>query len=581
MKLLPFCLAFLLALTTARPHVATAQNAPNWALALTSLEVTRITNVAIDAANNTFVAGSLRGPATFGTQPLPTGGTTLPNGFLARLDASGNVQWVRYLAAANSGTAGFLTSMVLDAAGNIVVGGSYALGGLVLGAFTLPANANSPASSNGLVAKFDPAGNVLWAQAVTDGKTPFNVTAVATDAVGTVYAAIASNVAPYVGGMGIRMFSATGVAGGNYDFLGVTGIPATSPQGVYASIDELRVNLATGQLGAVGQFQGKLTLRAAVGATAALEFISPPEPQTGSFVMGLAPTGAPEWAQVLTSTGFSQNGRTGSFYNKMLGITPLGTGFAVAGGYLGAGTLAGTTLPGSASSDNLTGVLARFDGQGLLQWTQPITGGGVSGSGAIATALTTDAAGQLHVAGFFVGQLSTNGGGLTSVSGADLLLLRYSAQGQLLGAQRDGSFGDEYPTSLALDATGQPRVAGYFNGTSSFGGTVLATGPRQNGFVARLARTPLATRAVSPAQAALQVFPNPSAGAPELRVNLLPGTGTTTLRLLDALGRPVHTQTIPALRATATVPTAAVAAGHYVLQVIGNEGVATRSVIVE
>ena len=128
------------------------------------------------------------------------------------------------------------------------------------------------------------------------------------------------------------------------------------------------------------------------------------------------------------------------------------------------------------------------------------------------------------------------------------MLLHYSDQGQLPGSQRDGSYGSERPSALVLDATGQPRVAGTILGTCSFGGVVMASGSQANGFVARVGRTPLAARTASPAQVALQVFPNPSASASELRVSPLPGPGLTTLRLLNALGRTVHTQTIPVLR---------------------------------
>lgn len=204
----------------------------------------------------------------------------------------------------------------------------------------------------------------------------------------------------------------------------------------------------------------------------------------------------------------------------------------------------------------------------------------MSGSGALARAVATDATGQLHVTGLFGGHLAANGGGLTSAGGADVFVLDYSDQGQLLGAQRDGSYGDESPYALAIDPNGQPRIAGDITGTCSLGGTVLATGPRQNGFVARLARTPLATRATSAAAAALQVFPNPSTGASALQVNLLPGAAPVTMRLLNTLGQQVHGQVVPARVGTATVPTAGLAPGHYVLQVVGAEGVATRGVLV-
>lgn len=580
-------LAGLLATGAIRPIAATAQNAPSWTKPLISdvsgSDFAQITRVVVDASNYTFVSGYLNGPATLGTSPIPVGGTQLHNGFVARLDPQGAVQWVRALATAGSGIETEVNGLALDAAGNAVLCGAYSNGALALGAFTLPAN-STPTRENGLVAKLSPAGNFLWAQAVASTTESITTTATAVDAAGTIYVATNNyGASSYAVGLGLRSFSAAGVPSAITDYPGITGTPTNSPLGVFGSILELVVNPTTGQLGAVGDFQGTLTLRTAGSAGPALTFSSPPEPQKGAFVVGLSPTGAPQWAQALTSTGMSLNGRTGSFLNRLNAVVPAGTGFAIVGGYLGAGNLAGTTLPGSNTSDNITGVLARLDGQGGLLWTRAISGDGQSGSGAVANALATDATGQLQVAAFFIGQLAADGGGQISAGGADLLLLSYTSQGQLLGTQRDGSFGDEYPSALALDPTGQPRVAGYFIGTCSVAGMTIASGPRQrNGFVARLSRTPLlATRAGSATDAALQVFPNPSSGGAALQVKLLASATPTAVRLLNVLGQPVHQQQVPARIATATVPTAGLAPGRYVLQVLSAEGVATRGVMVE
>jgi hypothetical protein len=587
MKILRFLsLAALLAAGVARPFAATGQN--SWVKPLTSdvvgTDFAYISRVVVDASNYTFVSGYLNGSATLGGVAVPVGGTQLRNGFVARLDPQGNVQWIRALAVAGSGIEADVTGLALDAAGNAVFCGAYRNGALALGSITLPANTN-PAQTNGVVAKLSPTGSFLWAQALSANAAPESLatTAVAVDAAGAVYVATntfgASNFAV---GMGLRSFSNSGVPGVGTDYPGISGTSVNSPLGVFGSILSLVVNPVTGQLGAVGDFQGTLTLRAAGSAGPALTFSSPREPQKGAFVAGLSAAGAVQWAQEQTSTGMSQNGRTGSFLNRLTGLVPAGTGFAVAGGYLGAGTIGGTALPGSATSDNINGVLARLDGQGMVQWTRAISGDGQPGSGAVASALATDATGQLQVAALLVGQVAANGGGHASAGGADVLLLSYSSQGQLLGTQRDGSFGDEYPVSLAIDPTGQPRVAGYFNGTGSLGGVVITSGPRQpNGFVARLSRTPLVTRATSAAAAALQVFPNPSSGGAALQVKLLPGAAPTAIRLLNVLGQPVHQQQVPARTATATVPTARLAPGRYVLQVVNAEGVATRGVLVE
>ena len=503
-------------------------------------------------------------------------------GELARLDPQGAVQWVRCLAAAGSGIAAIVTGLALDAAGNAVLCGAYANGSLPLGSFTLPANP-AAARHTGVVAKLDPTGSVLWAQALADPAASLVATAAAVDAAGTAYVAVSTHgAAPYAAGMGLRSFSNSGAPGPDYSFPGVSGTAAMNPFGVFGAVLEMVVNPMTGQLGVVGDFQGTLTLRAA-GTGPALAFTSPPEPRPGAFVASLLPTGAPQWALELTSTGRSLNGMTGSFLNKLPAIAPAGTGFVVAGGYLGAGNLGGTALPGSATSDNVTAVLARLDGQGGVQWTRAVSGSGLPDSGALAFAVATDAAGEVHVAGFMVGQLAADGGGLASAGGSDLLLLRYSPQGQLLGAQRDGGFlANEYPSALALDAAGQPRLAGYFTGTASIGGTVLSSAPQQkNAFVARLARTPLGARAASAAQAALQVYPNPGTTASALQVHLLPGAAPAILRLLNSLGQQVHGQAVPARAATATVPTTGLEPGRYVLQVVSAESVATRGVVVE
>ena len=77
-----------------------------------------------DASNYTFVVGDTRGAAAFGTQPIPVGGAQLFNGFVARLDLVGNVQWVRYLAPVGSGLETSMQDLALDAAGKAVVAGS-------------------------------------------------------------------------------------------------------------------------------------------------------------------------------------------------------------------------------------------------------------------------------------------------------------------------------------------------------------------------------------------------------------------------------------------------------------------------
>jgi hypothetical protein len=566
-----------LAMVAVAPVAASAQGGP-WALTVASPAATRITRVATDAGGHTYVAGYVNGAATFGAQPIAVGGGQLSNGFVACLDAQGAVQWMRYLAADGSGMQAVVSGLALDADGNVFFCGSYRSGSLRLGSTTLPQNTAS-GFDNGLVAKLDPSGKVLWAQPIIEPGNTLQATALDVDAAGTAHVAVSSQNTALASGLGMRTFATTGTPGPRYDFPGVSGTPTANPFGVFGNITDVAVNAATGQVGIVCEFQGTLTLHAA-GPAPALAFTSPPEPRKGALLAALTPAGAPQWAQELTSTGY-QNGTISSSLNQLNDMAPAGTGFVAVGAYLGAGTLGGAPLPGSAASDNPTAVLARFDAQGQLQWSRAVSGDGTPGSGAVLRAVVTDAAGQMHVAGVFGGHLAANGLGLTSSGNGDALLLRYSDQGQLLGGQRDGSYGIARPYALALDPTGQPVMAGEILGTVSLGGTVLNSGNLANGFVARLARTPLAARAAEETRAALQVYPNPSAGAAALHIGLSPSATPATLRVLNALGQVVRSQPVPAHTALVTVPTAGVVAGRYVVQLISSDGVATRGMVVE
>ncbi|MFD2721951.1 T9SS type A sorting domain-containing protein [Hymenobacter monticola] len=550
-------------------------SAQGWAKSVYSPGNTHFNRVVVDASGATVAVGYYSSAATYNGQSLPLNGQ-LNSALVTKLDAQGAVQWTTALATSGTGTAARAEDVALDATGNTVVCGTYS-GTLTLGTFALPANVIG-SRANGFVAKLSPGGTVLWAQAITDSNMSTNADAVAVDATGMVYVAISNQPSALVAGMGLRLFSAAGVPGAQVDFPGVSGVAATSPLGVYGYISALTVNATTGQLAAIGEFQGTLTLRAG-GTLPALAFTSPPEPQQGAFVMGLTTAGAPQWAQELTSTGYVNGGQR-SYLNRLRGLCASGSGFAVAGGYQGAGTLAGQPLPGSATTRGAVAVLGQFDAQGRLQWAQAVAGNGAAGNEATAGAVACDAAGQLHLAGLFAGQLAASEGGLSSTGNADLFLLRYSSQGRLLGAQRDGSYGRVTPYALALDAGGEPRVAGDILGTVSLGGTVLASGSRTNGFVARLSRTPLAASR-NAAMTTLSVFPNPGKATEGLTVCLEANATPITLCLMNVLGQRVRTQVVPAHITAATLPTAGLAPGRYVLQAAGATGLATRGVVLD
>ncbi|MGZ6034409.1 MAG: SBBP repeat-containing protein, partial [Myxococcaceae bacterium] len=124
--------------------------------------------VAIDAAGNVYVSGwsqgSFGGVQTAGAEDI----------VLLKLDADGNVQWVRETGSTKTDEP---TSVAVDGEGNVLVAG------YTTGVLDGPGNAGT---FDLFVAKFDPAGTYLWARQL--GTPGIDVaTAVAADASGNVY----------------------------------------------------------------------------------------------------------------------------------------------------------------------------------------------------------------------------------------------------------------------------------------------------------------------------------------------------------------------------------------------------------
>lgn len=117
--------------------------------------------VALDPSSNIFVAGYIESPANFGTTVVSgsadTGQSSL---FLAKYDSSGTLLWVRSSETASQlGAFQVSESLTVDSSGNAYIAGRFT-GNLKLGTTTLTAGADG----NLFVAKYSPAGAVLWAK---------------------------------------------------------------------------------------------------------------------------------------------------------------------------------------------------------------------------------------------------------------------------------------------------------------------------------------------------------------------------------------------------------------------------------
>lgn len=140
--------------------------------------------IAVSADGSPIITGTFRSPSiAFGTSSLTysVGSTTAydaPDIFLTKLDSGGSVVWTR-----NSSGSGAPMAIAADLANNVYISGTiYDSTSFSVGSITF---FNSYLSQSGYLAKYDAAGNVIWAKAYSPisvgGGTQISIWGLTTD----------------------------------------------------------------------------------------------------------------------------------------------------------------------------------------------------------------------------------------------------------------------------------------------------------------------------------------------------------------------------------------------------------------
>ncbi|HYV92902.1 MAG TPA: T9SS type A sorting domain-containing protein [Chitinophagales bacterium] len=140
-----------------------ASGNPVWALGAGGGDWEEAYSVITDVSGNIYMAGQ------FYSDSISFNSVTLLNDgyydlFLTKFDSNGNVIWVKSDGGSGGGSAG---SIISDASSNIYMAGSFGDSTIIFGSDTLM-NVSSSAFgalyTDGFLAKYDSAGNVLWAK---------------------------------------------------------------------------------------------------------------------------------------------------------------------------------------------------------------------------------------------------------------------------------------------------------------------------------------------------------------------------------------------------------------------------------
>lgn len=406
----------------------------------------QINSIAVDGSANAYVVGFSRGVATFDT--ITVGQAGVAAYFIAKYTAQGDASWVRTI------TGGNLLKVVVDAAGDVYAVGSFS-GTIALGGISL----TSQGKGDLLLVKYNPQSTVLWARA--GGSAPgswLSGQALALDAAGNVYVGGALGGTAYPGGSAGML---TSVGKQNIIFAKYTsqGQAVWMRQGGGADnsggLSALGVD-AAGSIYLVGGFNDTVSF----GAT---KLVS--QSSTGQILLAkCSSTGDFLWAR--------SEGGPGRASGQDIVVDEQGNSVIV-------GMLGGINTQQQATFGSTTfqvrgfgGFAMKHDAAGNVLWGSQLGSDNTNYS----TGVALDRAGNVYVAGVYSSALPAWGpGGQLAYPGGNknVYAVKYSPQGKVLAAQREGACDSAYYPCIAVTAAQDIFLAGFFAGLASFVSTLF------------------------------------------------------------------------------------------------------------
>ncbi len=417
--------------------------------------------IASDSEGYLYAVGTVRATADFGCGTLAPGNSN--GGFIAKYGPDGECIWVQGII--SNGIGAWVYDIAIDHEDRIYIAGNYR------GSTTFGNGISLSASTRTwFVARYDTDGVCQWVKrgGSTSTGDMSEATGLEVDADGTIYA--------------------TGSAAGNtltFAPISVSNPNTSSTQLVMAAYDSTGDALWARSSAGTG-YDNKITNGIAVAndrifITGQISFtqtefdglqLSPDATGRYIYVLACDLQGNGLWAQ-----SFGNGGHEG----KSIAADTLGNLF-VAGLMRGSLELPdGTLTSTSPSNDDL--LLLGFGQDGTYRWGKS-TG---STDREVAWAITADNKGNAYMAGNFHNTIDFFGTSLTSLGGADAVIAKIEADGDVAWAQRAGGTGGGNDYALAIHhRTVEPYTlafGGYYSLTATYGNTTITENGNHDGML--------------------------------------------------------------------------------------------------
>ena len=512
--------------------------------------------IAVDAAGNTYVAGQYNSASiTIGTTTLTKLGSGTTNDmFVAKYSPAGAVLWATRLGGTGDDVASAVT---VDGTGNVFVAGTFENSIAVAGT-TL----TSAGTTDMLLVRLNSQGVPQWG--VRAGGPSNDIQpAITLDDAGFIWMGGSFQGTATVTGTSNTLVSAGGFDQALIKFNATTGAWVRMGREGGTGFDIVRGIVAVGDaLYATGYFSSP-TL--SVGGTTLTRRCQ----QNDGYLI--------KYTRLLGFTWARSEGASSATTYANYAIAASADGSVVtAGEFQGTIVVGGfTTIANNGA--NPGPMTVRYTASGSV--TGGLDGSSSGQSFGRATGAVRDGAGNTYITGYFRGNMQWSSTTISSAGNNDVFVVKIPASGNVEWVAKAGGSDNDLALDLALDDAGNCYLTGYFNASAPFGAlTTLTSAGQTDAFVARLGGTVTSTRAAR-AATPLEAWPNPVAAGRTLHLTLPAARGTTTLRLLDVVGRVVHEQAIPA-SAVLTLPTT-LAPGRYTAEVQTSEMLLRRALLVQ
>jgi hypothetical protein len=416
----------------------------------------RAYSVAVDASGNVIVTGHFWGTVDFGGGALTSAGYN--DIFVAKFGSDGAHLWSKRFGDGNNQEA---YSVAVDASGNVIVTGDF-WGAVDFGGGTL----TSAGDWDIFVAKFGSAdGAYIWSKRFGDVSYQ-HAQALAVDASGNVI------VTGWFDGT-VGFGGGTLTSAGNYDIFiaklgSADGAHLWSKRfgdGSHQFANAVAVD-ASGNAFLTGNFEG------------AVDFGGGTLTSAGTYDIFVAKLGSVDGADL-----WSKRFGDGDYQVANAVAVDASGNVIVTGTFYSAVDFGGGTLTSAGNADIFVAELGPVDGADL--WSKRFGDEDWQNGQAVAV----DVSGNVIVTGNFKGAVDFGGGALTSAGNEDIFVAKLGpAAGAHLWSKRFGDGSGQEARAVAVDASGNAIVTGYFLGAVDFGGSTLTSAGDYDIFVAKFGR---------------------------------------------------------------------------------------------